>query len=119
MPDHTTVFDRQALRWYTLFLGVMKCVLIPSPSTTTTDRSDGPPHNSVLYVVWDIADDKYFMKANDSDASQWAMLYPRIGAHGTSLPAHHNSIDDLRSLIAHHSTIPPPRRISRPDNLFA
>ena len=34
--------------------------------------------------MWDIADDKYFMKANDSDAQQWNMLYPKIGAHSTS-----------------------------------
>ncbi|KAH8093803.1 peptidase M50B-like-domain-containing protein [Cristinia sonorae] len=49
----------QALRWYCLFIGVM----------------------NILYVVWDIADDKYFRKANDSDATQFALLYPRIGAH--------------------------------------
>ncbi|KAI0954933.1 hypothetical protein AcW1_006677 [Taiwanofungus camphoratus] len=50
----------QALRWYCLFVGVM----------------------NVFYVVWDIADDKYFRKQNDSDATQFAMLFPRIGAHG-------------------------------------
>ncbi|KAI0923821.1 hypothetical protein AcW1_006677 [Taiwanofungus camphoratus] len=49
----------QALRWYCLFVGVM----------------------NVFYVVWDIADDKYFRKQNDSDATQFAMLFPRIGAH--------------------------------------
>ncbi|KAI0821554.1 peptidase M50B-like-domain-containing protein [Irpex lacteus] len=49
----------QALRWYCLFLGVM----------------------NALYVVWDIADDKYFRKANDSDATQFWVLYPSIGAH--------------------------------------
>ncbi|KAJ3548744.1 hypothetical protein NM688_g5257 [Phlebia brevispora] len=49
----------QALRWYTLFLGVM----------------------SVLYVIWDVADDKFFRKANDSDAAQFNMLYPSMGAH--------------------------------------
>ncbi|KAL1941136.1 hypothetical protein VTO73DRAFT_7348 [Trametes versicolor] len=49
----------QALRWYCLFVGVM----------------------NALYVVWDIADDKYFRKANDSDATQWGILYPRIPAH--------------------------------------
>ncbi|CCM00258.1 uncharacterized protein FIBRA_02288 [Fibroporia radiculosa] len=49
----------QALRWYCLLVGVM----------------------NVFYVVWDIADDKYFRKANDSDASQFAMLYPRVEAH--------------------------------------
>ncbi|KAI0741881.1 peptidase M50B-like-domain-containing protein [Daedaleopsis nitida] len=49
----------QALRWYCLFIGVM----------------------NALYVVWDIADDKYFRKANDSDATQWSIMYPRIAAH--------------------------------------
>ncbi|CAL1714688.1 unnamed protein product [Somion occarium] len=49
----------QALRWYCLFVGVM----------------------NVLYVVWDIADDKYFRKANDSDATQFSLLYPSLGAH--------------------------------------
>lgn len=49
----------QALRWYCLFIGVM----------------------NVLYVIWDIADDKYFRKANDSDATQFSLLYPKIGAH--------------------------------------
>ncbi|PCH44228.1 hypothetical protein WOLCODRAFT_26566 [Wolfiporia cocos MD-104 SS10] len=49
----------QALRWYCLFVGVM----------------------NVFYVVWDVADDKYFRKANDSDATQFALLYPRVQAH--------------------------------------
>lgn len=40
-----------------------------------------------MYVVWDVADDKYFRKGNDSDATQWEMLYPRIGAHSTSNPS--------------------------------
>jgi len=49
----------QALRWYCLFIGVM----------------------NALYVVWDIADDKYFRKANDSDATQFSLMFPGIGAH--------------------------------------
>ncbi|EKM49999.1 uncharacterized protein PHACADRAFT_264473 [Phanerochaete carnosa HHB-10118-sp] len=49
----------QALRWYCLFLGVM----------------------NTLYVIWDIADDKYFRKANDSDATQFSLLYPSLGPH--------------------------------------
>ncbi|KDQ61774.1 hypothetical protein JAAARDRAFT_55110 [Jaapia argillacea MUCL 33604] len=48
-----------ALRWYCLFIGVM----------------------NIFYVVWDIADDKFFRKANDSDCTQFAILYPRISAH--------------------------------------
>jgi len=49
----------QALRWYCLFVGVM----------------------NILFVVWDVADDRFFHKTNDSDATQFALLYPRIGAH--------------------------------------
>ncbi|EGN96597.1 hypothetical protein SERLA73DRAFT_58655, partial [Serpula lacrymans var. lacrymans S7.3] len=49
----------QALRWYCLFIGIM----------------------NVFYVVWDLADDKFFRKANDSDCTQFAILYPRISAH--------------------------------------
>ncbi|OCH93632.1 hypothetical protein OBBRIDRAFT_885307 [Obba rivulosa] len=49
----------QALRWYCLFLGVM----------------------NMFYAVWDVADDKYFRKANDSDATQWWVLFPRVSAH--------------------------------------
>jgi len=49
----------QALRWYCLFIGVM----------------------NIFYVVWDIADDKFFHKANDSDATQFALLFPRTSPH--------------------------------------
>jgi hypothetical protein len=49
----------QPLRWYCLFLGVM----------------------SILYVIWDVADDRFFHKANDSDAVQFSLLFPRIPAH--------------------------------------
>ncbi|KAF8159685.1 peptidase M50B-like-domain-containing protein [Crassisporium funariophilum] len=49
----------QALRWYCLFVGVM----------------------NILFVVWDVADDRFFHKTNDSDATQFSILYPRIGAH--------------------------------------
>lgn len=31
----------------------------------------------------DIADDKYFRKVNESDATQFALLYPAVPAHGT------------------------------------
>lgn len=37
------------------------------------------------FLVGDIADDKYFRKANDSDATQFFFLYPQLGAHCTSL----------------------------------
>ncbi|KAJ7715365.1 peptidase M50B-like-domain-containing protein [Mycena maculata] len=49
----------EALRWYCLFVGVM----------------------NILFVIWDVADDRFFHKANDSDATQFAILYPRIGPH--------------------------------------
>ncbi|KAF8817570.1 hypothetical protein BYT27DRAFT_7199105 [Phlegmacium glaucopus] len=49
----------QALRWYCLFIGVM----------------------NILFVVWDVADDRFFHKTNDSDATQFSILYPSIGAH--------------------------------------
>jgi hypothetical protein len=37
-------------------------------------------------VVWDVADDRFFRKANDSDATQFSLLYPRIPAHGACQP---------------------------------
>ncbi|EDR14681.1 uncharacterized protein LACBIDRAFT_305551 [Laccaria bicolor S238N-H82] len=49
----------QALRWYCLFVGVM----------------------NILFVIWDVADDRFFHKTNDSDATQFSILYPSIGAH--------------------------------------
>jgi len=49
----------QPLRWYCLFIGVM----------------------SVFFVVWDVADDRFFHKTNDSDATQFSLLYPRLGPH--------------------------------------
>jgi hypothetical protein len=36
---------------------------------------------NVFFVVWDVADDRFFHKTNDSDATQFALLCPRIGAH--------------------------------------
>ncbi|ESK94900.1 hypothetical protein Moror_14067 [Moniliophthora roreri MCA 2997] len=48
-----------ALRWYCLFIGVM----------------------NILFVLWDVADDRFFHKTNDSDATQFAILYPSIGPH--------------------------------------
>ncbi|TFK71661.1 hypothetical protein BDN72DRAFT_427164 [Pluteus cervinus] len=49
----------QPLRWYCLFVGVM----------------------NILFVVWDVADDKFFHKTNDSDATQFSILYPKVGPH--------------------------------------
>lgn len=49
----------QALRWYCLFVGVMH----------------------IYYCVWDIADDKYFRKINDSDATQFGLMFPSIPGH--------------------------------------
>jgi hypothetical protein len=53
----------QALRWYCLFIGVM----------------------NILFVIWDFADDRYFNKVNDSDATQFSLLYPSIGPHTWAL----------------------------------
>ena len=36
---------------------------------------------SLPCVTGDIADDKYFRKANDSDATQWSIMYPKTRAH--------------------------------------
>lgn len=33
-------------------------------------------------LTGDVADDRFFHKTNDSDATQFALLFPRIGAHG-------------------------------------
>lgn len=49
----------QALRWYCLFIGVM----------------------NILFVIWDVADDRFFHKTNDSDAAQFYILYPAIPTH--------------------------------------
>lgn len=49
----------QALRWYCLFVGVM----------------------NMFYVIWDLTDDKFFRKANDSDCTQFNLMFPRISAH--------------------------------------
>jgi len=48
-----------ALRWYSLFVGIM----------------------NVFYALWDFIDDHYFKKTNDSDASQFALMYPKTKAH--------------------------------------
>jgi len=49
----------QALRWYMLFLGMIH----------------------ILYVIWDITDEKFFRKAHDSDCTQFSYLYKGIPAH--------------------------------------
>ncbi|KAK0188790.1 peptidase M50B-like-domain-containing protein [Armillaria mellea] len=48
-----------ALRWYCLFVGIM----------------------NIFYAVWDVADDRFFHKTNDSDATQFSILFPRIQPH--------------------------------------
>ncbi|KAL1762620.1 peptidase M50B-like-domain-containing protein [Schizophyllum commune] len=48
-----------ALRWYCLLVGIM----------------------NIFYVVWDVADDRFFHKANDSDATQFSLLWPSLSAH--------------------------------------
>jgi hypothetical protein len=36
-------------------------------------------------ILGDIADDKFFRKANSSDCTQFNLMFPRIPAHGESL----------------------------------
>ncbi|CAE6376122.1 unnamed protein product [Rhizoctonia solani] len=48
-----------ALRYYCLFLGIM----------------------SIFFVVWDFTDDRFFKKLNDSDATQFSLLYPKVPPH--------------------------------------
>ena len=38
----------------------------------------------------DIADDKYFRKVNDSDATQFGIMFPSIPAHGELEPCGHS-----------------------------
>jgi len=53
----------QALRWLCLFIGVM----------------------NILYVIWDVTDDRFFGKTNDSDATQFAIMFKRIPMHAWAL----------------------------------
>lgn len=51
------------------------------------DASNKPQvYNTIIDIILgDVADDRFFHKTNDSDATQFALLYPRIGAHGAYL----------------------------------
>jgi len=49
----------EALRWYMLFLGMIH----------------------ILFVIWDITDEKFFRKPHDSDCTQFSYLYKTIPAH--------------------------------------
>ncbi|XP_006462008.1 hypothetical protein AGABI2DRAFT_223152 [Agaricus bisporus var. bisporus H97] len=49
----------QALRWYCLLIGVI----------------------NMLFAIWDVTDDRFFHKTNDSDAAQFSILYPKIPSH--------------------------------------
>jgi hypothetical protein len=40
-----------------------------------------PPARSMFYAVWDVADDRFFRKANDSDATQFGILFPAVPGH--------------------------------------
>ncbi|KJA23587.1 hypothetical protein HYPSUDRAFT_137554 [Hypholoma sublateritium FD-334 SS-4] len=64
----------QALRWYCLFVGVMKYV--SKINFLYTRRLTFSKH-----PLWDVADDRFFHKTNDSDATQFSILFPRISAH--------------------------------------
>ncbi|KAF8464545.1 peptidase M50B-like-domain-containing protein [Russula ochroleuca] len=49
----------QALRYYMLFIGMIH----------------------ILYVIWDITDEKFFRKPHDSDCTQFSYLYKAVPAH--------------------------------------
>lgn len=66
--SHTTII-------YPHLQCLLRCLYVLLPIT----RPD-PQLTSTL--AGDIADDKYFRKSNDSDATQFAMLFPRVPAHG-------------------------------------
>jgi len=52
-----------ALRWYCLFVGIM----------------------NLFFALWDYLDDRYFKKANDSDCTQYTLLYPKTRPHQWAL----------------------------------
>ncbi|KAF9005917.1 peptidase M50B-like-domain-containing protein [Cyathus striatus] len=66
----------QALRWYCLFIGVMNILFV---ICTCLFYSSHSPY--MIALLGDVADDRFFHKTNDSDATQFSILYPRIGAH--------------------------------------
>lgn len=49
----------QALRWYMLFLGMLHA----------------------LYAIWDVTDEKFFRKPNDSDCTQFSYVFKSIPSH--------------------------------------
>ncbi|KAF8270684.1 peptidase M50B-like-domain-containing protein [Lactarius quietus] len=49
----------QALRWYMLFLGMLHA----------------------LYAIWDVTDEKFFRKPNDSDCTQFSYVFKSIPPH--------------------------------------
>ncbi|KAL0065815.1 hypothetical protein AAF712_007118 [Marasmius tenuissimus] len=70
--------------WNILVAKVMSFVLASSSSfvrryshafTLKTTNLD------ITIITGDVADDRFFHKANDSDATQFAILYPSIGPH--------------------------------------
>uniref|UniRef100_D8Q0G5 Peptidase M50B-like-domain-containing protein n=1 Tax=Schizophyllum commune (strain H4-8 / FGSC 9210) TaxID=578458 RepID=D8Q0G5_SCHCM len=82
-----------ALRWYCLLVGIMKCVfafdaqVLADESLTAYSTSFVSAH-LISYSSWyahhvtgDVADDRFFHKANDSDATQFSLLWPSLSAH--------------------------------------
>ncbi|KAG9010652.1 hypothetical protein FRB94_010129 [Tulasnella sp. JGI-2019a] len=53
----------EPLRWYALFLGIMHC----------------------FFAVLDFVDDRLFKKTNDSDCTQYSLLYPKTSPHHWAL----------------------------------
>ena len=103
-----STFHSQALRWYCLFVGVMKSVT-SSLTCRSSDLSQCFLRCLWVESVWlqfhikffagDIADDKFFRKVNDSDCTQFHIMFPRISTHCKSaLPSMADYLNECNSL---------------------
>ncbi|KAG8900093.1 hypothetical protein FRC01_010269 [Tulasnella sp. 417] len=68
------------LRWYALFLGIMHVFF--ALCKDYTDATHSPPLNFACFVgSGDFTDDRLFKKTNDSDCTQYALLFPKTQPH--------------------------------------
>jgi len=63
-----------ALRWYCLFVGVMHIFYVVCKHATECSAMTNA-------LQGDIADEKFFRKVNDSDCTQFALLFPHTSHH--------------------------------------
>ncbi|TRM65303.1 peptidase M50B-like-domain-containing protein [Schizophyllum amplum] len=81
-----------ALRWLCLLVGIMKCVIpfcaplfvntLAAVYSMSSVRTYFPTvYPPAHYRAGDVADDRFFHKANDSDATQFSLLFPSLSAH--------------------------------------